>query len=238
MKELLNFINDNAIVASLITLAITTIIQILFRKSDRRYNEKQDSKKEKRKQFENKAELIIENNIDDNGLIPRVSLFMTDFNAKVVNNKKDIEFYYSKNIGDKSKYKHLIFYIKNIGNADVNELYICATAQKNTMLCDVDEVEFISKNKIVNYSFIYDRKIMKQKVIMIDIAYLEDSKICNMFSSELALIFKDSYGNLYEQPFFIQQKNLYEPYPITYKDFKIYTQTDTAIECFKNPWMW
>lgn len=239
MKELLNFINNNAIVASLITLAITTIIQILFRKSDRRYNEKQDSKKEKRKQFENKAELNIENNIDDDdGLIPRISLFMTDFNAKVVNNKKDVEFYYSKDIGDKNKYKHLIFYIKNIGNVDINELYICATSQKNTMLCDVNEVEFISKNKIVNYSFIYDRKIMKQKAIMIDIAYLEDSKICNMFSSELALIFKDSYGNLYEQPFFIQQKNLYEPYPITYKDFKIYTQTDTAIECFKNPWMW
>lgn len=106
------------------------------------------------------------------------------------------------------------------------------------MLCDVKEAEFVSRNKIANYSFIYDRKIMKQKAVMIDIAYLEDDKIYNMFNSELALIFKNSYGNLYKQPFFIQQKNLYEPHIISYKDFKIYTQPDTVIECFKNPCMW
>lgn len=129
MKELFNFINENAIVASLIILVITTIIQISFRKSDRRYNEKQDSKREKRKQFENKAELIIDNNIEDDGLILCIYLFMTSFNVKVVNNKKDVEFYYPKDIGNKNKYKHLIFYIKNIGKADINEIYLCATAQ-------------------------------------------------------------------------------------------------------------
>ena len=79
---------------------------------------------------------------------------------------------------------------------------------------------------------------MKEKAIMIDIAYLPDSKIYNTFSSELALLFRDSYGNLYEQPFFLQQGNLYEPRSITNKEYNNYTKTDTAIECFKNPWMW
>lgn len=41
MKNIFDFINNNAIVASLITLFISTIIQITFRKSDRKYNEKQ-----------------------------------------------------------------------------------------------------------------------------------------------------------------------------------------------------
>ena len=45
MKEILNFINNNAIVASLITLFLSTIIQVFFRRSDRRYNEKQENKK-------------------------------------------------------------------------------------------------------------------------------------------------------------------------------------------------
>ena len=137
---------------------------------------------------------------------------MTDF--KVINNKKDAEFYYSNDV-NKKKYKHLIFYIKNIGNANINELYICATSQKNTMLCSING-----------------------KSIKIDIAYLENSKICNAFSSELALIFKDSFDNLYEQPFFIQQNNLYEPHLISFDDLKVYTQVDTAIECFRNPLMW
>ena len=151
---------------------------------------------------------------------------------KIVYGKKNVS------IKKKEKYKHLRFYIKNIGNADVNQLDICATAQKNTMLCDIDEVEFLVDNKFINYSICYDRKILKNDIILIDIAYLENSKICNMFSGEIALIFRDSYDNLYEQPLFIQQRNLYEPRFISYNEFKIYTSTDTALECFKKPWLW
>ena len=237
MKDIFNFINSNAVVASLITLGITTIIQIIFRKSDRKYNEKQENKKERKQQFLNKAELHIEDKQWDFKEEPDISLFMTDF--KVSNSdKKDVEFHYSKDVLKKNKYKHLRFYIKNIGNADINQLDICATAQKNTMLCDIESIKTIVDSKFVNYSYCYDRKILKNDIILIDIAYLEDSKICNTFSSELALLFRDSYGNLYEQPFFIQQNNLYEPHIITNKDYRIYTLPDTALECFKKPWMW
>lgn len=238
MKEILNFINNNAIVASLITLVVSTLIQVIFRRNDRKYNEKQENKKNRRREFENKAEFIIDNNMEDDGTIPHIHLFMTDFNAKVINNKTDVEFNYSKDVLNKKKYSHLKFYLKNIGNADINQLDICATAQKNTMLCQVDDIKVFTENKLVNYSYLFDRKIMKEKAVMIDIAYLPDSKICNTFSSELVLIFRDSYGNLYEQPFFLQQKNLYEPRSITYKEYNIYTKPDTAIECFKNPWLW
>lgn len=238
MKEILNFVNNNAGVVSLITLMVTIVFQIIMTKSDRKYNEKQENKKNRRKEFENKAEFIIDNNMEDDGTIPQIEIFMTDFDVKVINNKTDVEFYYSKDILNKKKYNHLKFYLKNIGNADINQLDICATAQKNTMLCQIDEIKFLAENKLVNYSYLFDRKIMKGKAIMIDIAYLPDSKICNTFSSELALIFRDSYGNLYEQPFFLQQENLYEPRSITYMEYNIYTKPDTAIECFKNPWMW
>ena len=237
MKDIFNFINNNAVVASLITLGITTIIQIIFRKNDRKYNEKQENKKERKQQFLNKAELHIEDKQWDSKEKPDISLFMTDFKVSI-NDKKDVEFHYSKDALKKDKYKHLKFYIKNIGNADINQLDICTTAQKNTMLCDVESIKYIVDSKFVNYSYCYDRKILKNDIILIDIAYLEDSKICNTFSSELALLFRDSYGNLYEQPFFIQQNNLYEPHIITNKDYRLYTLPDTAIECFKKPWMW
>ena len=184
--------------------------------------------------YEEKARIDME----DDGTIPHIHLFMTDFNAKVINNKTDVEFNYSKDVLNKKKYSHLKFYLKNIGNADINQLDICATAQKNTMLCHVDDIKVFTENKLVNYSYLFDRKIIKEKAVMIDIAYLPDSKICNTFSSELVLIFRDSYGNLYEQPFFLQQKNLYEPRSITHKEYNIYTKPDTAIECFKNPWLW
>lgn len=236
MKQAFDFINNNAIVASLITLAITTLIQIIFRISDRKYSEKQENKKESKSQFMNKAELHIEDNDNIEKDVPDISLFITDFKASV--EQDEVLFEYRDNVLDKKKYKHMKFYLKNIGNADINQLDICVTAQKNTMLCHIDSIETFVKHKFVNYSYCYDRKILKDDVILIDIAYLEESRICNIFSAELALLFRDSYGNLYEQPFFIQQRNLYEPYKIKYSDFKIYTQPDTAIECFKNPWMW
>ena len=241
MKDIFDFVNNNAIVASTIAIIISaiidTIIQIAFKKSDRKYNEKQENKKERKQQFLNKAEFHIEEKKCDSRETPDICLFMTDFKVSI-NDKKDVEFYYSKDALKKEKYKHLRFYIKNIGNADVNQLDICATAQKNTMLCDIDEVEFLVDNKFINYSICYDRKIFKNDIILIDIAYLENSKICNMFSGEIALIFRDSYDNLYEQPLFIQQRNLYEPHTISYKDYKIYTMTDIALECFKKPWLW
>lgn len=233
MKAILNFINDNAI----IVLVINIITQIIFRKNDRKYNEKWENKKERKQQFLNKAELHIENKTWDSKDKPDICLFMTDFKTSI-NDKKDVEFHYSKDVLKKDKYKHLRFYIKNIGNADINQLDVCATAQKNTMLCDIESIKYIVDSKFVNYSYCYDSKILKNDIILIDIAYLEDSIISNTFSCELALLFRDSYGNLYEQPFFIQQRNLYEPSAISNKDYRSYTLPDTALECFKNPWMW
>ena len=237
IRKIIDFINNNAIIASLISIAVSTIISILMKKSDRRYDEKRERIKERKQEFLNKAELHIEDKKWDSKEKPDICLFMTDFKASVTK-EKDVEFHYSKDVLKKDKYKHLKFYIKNIGNADINQLDICVTNQKNTMLCEIDYIKNIVDSKFVCYSYCYDRKILKNDVILIDIAYLEDSKICNTFSSELVLLFRDSYGNLYEQPFFIQQRNLYEPYKISNEGYRTYTLPDTAIECFKNPWMW
>ena len=124
MKEVFDFINNNAVVASLITLLFSTIIQIRFRKNDRKYNEKQESKKDKKQQFINKAELHIEERQWGFKKEPDISLFMTDFKT-TINDEKDVEFHYSKGVLKKDKYQHLRFYIKNIGNADINQLDIC-----------------------------------------------------------------------------------------------------------------
>lgn len=237
MKEIIDFFNDNAIVTSLLTLGITFIKDYLSKRSDRKYNKKQEMLKERKEEFLNKAELHIEEEKWDSKEKPDICIFITDFEVSI-DATKEVSFNYSKNILKKDGYKHLRFYMKNIGNADINQLDICATNQRNTMLCDIDSIKYIVDSKFVNYSYCYDRKILKNDIILIDIAFLEDSKIRNTFSSELALLFRDSYGNLYEQPFFLQQRNLYEPHRITSKEYKIYTLPDTAIDCFKNPWMW
>ena len=79
MKKIFEFVNNNAIVASLITLFLSTIIQIIFRRSDRKYSEKQENKKNRRKEFQNKAEFIIDNNMYDDGTNTSYSLIYDRF---------------------------------------------------------------------------------------------------------------------------------------------------------------
>ena len=231
--KILKFLNENALVSSLIVLLISTIIQIIFRKNDK----KNEKAKEKRQEFLKKAEFSVVEKKWDSKETPDICLFMTDFKT-IIDKNKNIEFHYSENILDKRKYKHMRFYLKNTGEANINQLDICVTSQRHNMLCDIELVNYIVEKNVINYSYCYDRKIIKDGVILIDIAYLEDSKIFNSYSSELALLFKDSYGNIYEQPFFIQNRNIYEPYKISTKEYREKIMSDKAYECFKNPSLW
>lgn len=238
MKKILSFINANAIIASFITLSINLIIQIVFRKNDRKYSSDQENKAEKKREFENKAELNIRSNIVKDDSIQCIKVIISDFKIELSEDKNDVDFYYPQNILKKEKYKHLIFYIQNIGNADINQLDICVTSQKNMMLCDINNLEIYVKNKLINYNCLYDRKILKQEIIKVDIAYLENSKIFSLLCSELEILFRDSYGNLYIQPFFLQHKNLYEPKLISGKEYNSHIRTDDAIEYFKKYLKW
>ena len=118
---------------------------------------------------------------------------MTDFNAKVINNKTDVEFNYSKDVLNKKKYSHLKFYLKNIGNADINQLDICATAQKNTMLCQVDDIKVFTENKLVNYSYLFDRKIMKEKTVMIS----PKNSYAEHLYTNMGFVVTDTIGQIY-----------------------------------------
>lgn len=238
MQKILSFINSNAIIASFITLSINLIIQIVFRKNDRKYSSDRENKAKKKREFENKAELNIRSNIVKDDSIQCIKVIISDFKVKLSEDKNDVDFYYPQNILEKEKYKHLIFYIQNIGNADINQLDICVTSQKNMMLCDINNLETYVKNKLINYNCLYDRKILKQEIIKVDIAYLESSKIFSPLCSELEILFRDSYGNLYTQPFFLQHENLYEPKLISSKEYNSHIRTDAAIEYFKKYLKW
>lgn len=191
----------------------------------------------RREEFVNKAELYVDISKSKIRFKPDISIFMTDFTSTIESD--NVVFEYDSDSLNRRKYKHLRFYLKNVGNADINSLDICVTSQRSTMLCGIDEVDFIVKNKFINYNFCYDRKILKGDTILVDIAFLKSSKIFHTFSCELAVLFTDSYNNMYRQPFFINGVGkLYEPTRISSKQYKIQTTTYKAEKCFKHPWLW
>lgn len=229
MKGLIDYISNNGI--------ITGLVNIIIRKNDRNREDEKEKSKIRREEFNNKAKFHIENKKWDSKENPDIKIFLTDFKVNIDDNR-NIDFIYREDVLNRRNYKHIQFYLKNVGKSDVEQIDICVTNQKHNMLCDVNSVRYIVKDKFISYNYLYDRTILQNDTILVDIAYLEDSYICNSFSSELALLFRDSYGNLYEQPFFIQERNLYEPFRISNEDYNLYTRVDKALECFKNPWMW
>lgn len=224
IKIIFQFINNNAI----ITLFVTTITQILLNKSNRQH----DEKKEKRQEFYNKAELRIVKKQWNSKETPDICLFLTHFKPVLSKNQK-IECVYDKGIIRKSSHRHLRFYIKNIGNADINRLDICVQYQDNETICNAKYIKYYTEERIPNYSFCYDRKILKGETILLDIAYIEGNELYSRFISELLILFKDSYGNMYEQPFFIHDRNLYEPNIVSKNEYNSHLNFSDALENLK-----
>ena len=206
--------------------------QLIFRKMDKKNNLSRELDKKDYEEFQKKAEFYLDKLPKKN---PDISLIMSNFECKLFHNKTpDIAFYYDKDILNSKKYEHMQFYLKNIGGADVNQLDICVCSKQNIMLCGLDEIESLVSQKLVCYNYCYDRKILKNDGILLDISYLKKSKIFNPISSELVLLFKDSYGNSYEQPLFLTHKNLYEPRSINNKEYRSIISVEDAIDAIKD----
>lgn len=216
MKNILEYLNNNALAASFITFILSTIIQIIFRINDR----KSRLADIRREESYNKPEFMIENNYTDDHEIPRLKLLISDY--KIKKTKNGIDYILDKNITNNKKYKHLYFYIRNIGKSNINELGIAVSNSNSLMLCDINDIERLYNDKLVDFYYLYDRKILKNDVLEIDLSFLENAKIINTFSCELYILYRDQYNNFYKQLFFIGNNNIYEPYKITEKEYKKY----------------
>ena len=60
MKNIINYFNDNAFVASLITFCLSTIVTIVINIIDKKIDRKDKEKDNKKNEFQNKGELRIE----------------------------------------------------------------------------------------------------------------------------------------------------------------------------------
>lgn len=242
MKAVFDYINGNSFLTTIIGVIIGSIITsfttIYVSSKDRKERKKEELLKEKRRQYENKAELKIISVNDNSNNKPDIEVFLAPFNVDYTNGFKNFEIVYPKDIKDRTKHKYKEFIIKNVGKSDINELDICATFKNHNALVNYKLLDMVVDEKIVDYNSCYDRKIMKGETIVIRVYYLNGLQVCHPISCTLALLFKDSFNNSYEQPFWYEKDNLYPPRPIDYKEYRTYITSDDAYYCFEHPYMW
>jgi len=242
MKELFDYINGNSFLTTIIGVIVgglissfTTIYVSNKEKNERR---KEEDLKEKKIQLAKKPELKITKVLSENNDTPNIEVFLAPFEVKYENTNRTYEINYPKDILKKEKHKYKDFYIKNIGKTAINQLDICATFKNHNILVAYESLEDVVNEKFVDYNYCYDKKILKNDEIIIRVYYLQNYQICHPFSCTLAILFRDDYNNLWEQPFWYEKDNLYEPRQITSKEYRSCVTIDDALECFKHPWMW
>lgn len=181
MKAVFDYINSNSFLTTIIGVIIGSIITsfttIYVSSKDRKERKKEELLKEKRRQYENKAELKIISVNDNNNNKPDMEVFLAPFKVDYSNEFKNFQIVYPNDIKDRTKHKYKEFIIKNVGKSDINELDICATFKNHNVLVNYESLDTMVDEKVVDYSYCYDKKIMKNEKLVIRIYFLQDMQV-------------------------------------------------------------
>ena len=150
-------------------------------------------------------------------------------------------FEYNSDIINRDKWISVDYILKNIGATEIDHLYLITNLPKNTSIFNASNNEYISdyKNKFLNYSVILEKTIKPQQTVKIRVSYVADEvMVSNLGGAPISIWLMDINKNVWSQDLFAPQNKIYNSEKRDHKAFREYTDTTTAIECFKNPMMW
>lgn len=151
-----------------------------------------------------------------------------------------INFYYDETSLDKNNlcYKEYVF--KNTGLTEID--YICVTTNvyQTTALFELSNYDAFINCHALNYDACSNKYFIKPgETIKMRFYYLKDQIILSpMGNATITIWLKDINGSFWSQPLFLDRDNIDKSYENDYKDFRDAIDVRTAIECFKNPYLW
>lgn len=218
----MDFWNSN-IVATTTGALVGGLIAIIASSITYHRQRKDAERKEIRENFKHKAELLA----SDGANIPSEKLYdaqnidalFCSYQASL-NKEGEVTVRYPKGIHNSKELKRHTIFLENIGDSDINELEIAVESTKKNVLIEKNYIdEFVTKG-LVNYGILLDRKIRKGEIITVTIYYYENDPVVSLFSASLLIFYRDSLGNICEQPIFPEQSKSYEPTLITHQEWR------------------
>jgi hypothetical protein len=129
--------------------------------------------------------------------------------------------------------------MKNIGKTPVYEIAVISNFKKDTCLFNISNFDkSILKNGFLNYFLLFDRRVGVGECFTLKLCYNKDMIITSFYSAIMELGMRDDNGHYWAQPFFSPNDKLYESRRISHMEYRESILPDTAIECFKKPWLW
>lgn len=210
MKNIIDYFNNNAFAASLITLFLSAVITIIINIVDKAIDRKNKNKDKKELEYQNKGELRIEERTKLKFNDQINVLYSSYDNKGTIINKKII----NPNCID-----YIYLPMQNIGKAAIRELHIAVNNREQTFIAEEETIKSIVDRQYVNHVVSCFNKLLPNEAIVICLNYLKKDKIAKNISSELTIYYMDDYGNCYSQPLFLNNKKLEGPYKITHEEY-------------------
>ncbi len=237
MKEIISFLSNNIFeFISIVLSAIAVILSINTNSKNRKLEMFIHREQEKNNKIKNKPDLKIEPNKLGDIESADLDVAVIPLYAVFVNGKLKIEF--PEKIYDLSNYKSKTFIFKNVGKSTINHLHVIGCNKRELLVTEYKYIRDVFKYQYLCYDALLDKRIFIGEEVCIKIYYCEEYLMQNFPGSTLSLIYEDSNGLKWEQPFFYNENKLYEPFLLTSEEFKQRIMTDDAYKCFKEPHTW
>lgn len=221
-----------AVLSAIITAVITT-----------RNQKRKDIIERNKKTYENRPEFTV---IDYKNYISRIGYGLkleSDINVFLtqimdVNISNIVEAIYKEESFDKEKWCCVIYTLKNVGKTDIKVTDLICNNKQYVSLIESDISENYLKNKMLNYSVTYDKKIRVGDEIKIKICFHNNYVISNPMCATLEIGMEDDNSVYWKQPLFVPENKIYKSYKVSGREYINSLNTYDAEECFKKPWLW
>ena len=170
-------------------------------------------------------------NNDCNVLLLNIEKFEDD-NGKA-------RFFYNKEALNSNKLVYVEFELKNTGLTEIEDVCITSNVPKNMVAIELERNEFYINENLLNYKVWANKRYIKPgKSITIRIYYIKEQIISGLISYPLTIWLRDINGRYWEQNFGSPNNDVEKPRLSNRKHFMEQTDIETAIECFRKPYLW
>ena len=148
-------------------------------------------------------------------------------------------FYYNEKALDLKNLSFVEYCFKNTGKTEIDDVCITTNLQRNTAVFELERRDIYITENLLNYEVWANKRYIKPgQEIKIRVYYSKDEVIGSMISYPLTIWLHDINGRYWEQNFGSPNNDVEISRLSNRKTFRDHTNIDTAIDCFKNPYLW
>ena len=233
----------NTVISAVTGAVAGGLVTLLLDKRKELRDDKKEREIEEKRIYEERPELeiieykeFVDSSSSDELEHCDINVFLTEMKDVCVEGDS-VTAQYREELFNKEEWCSVIYHFRNTGRTDIRCVSPICVCKKNMMMCDTAKTQIILEHGILNYSTMYDRKIRVGDTFSMKVSCHKEYIPGGENFAIMIMDIEDCNSVFWEQPLFFPTDKIYESYKITHKKFRDSFLADSAIECFKKPWL-